>query len=738
MVLSSSFGIFAVGVIVAVASIWPLALRLKNEEERFLSLALNTKTAVVEEYLTRAKDISAQIASRTAATEKLASYNRGEIPLSRLTAFLGRDLSDAISHSHEIWGLTRLDAHGRPVAEVGLEIPPNAWPDLTTIVKEPIILGPITLVRRPFLIVAAPILNHEGIREGTDLILFRLFRLRRIIEDITGLGQTGETIIGVVDDQGLGVVFPFRDFHDMLARRVAPESALGMAMTKASLQQTGILLPGRDHNGSEVIAYGPIHGSHWGIAIKMDQEELYAPVYRHILATGSLIVGLILLGTVAMVLLLRPVAGRIIIHTDELMSRIHQSTASLEKELQERKRIEQWLRDSERRYRVLVEEVPDVIFILDDEGRFTYTNTQVETFLECPVQEILDKPLKQYVVLEDQHKIDLIAKLDSQSIWDEEVSVVTATGAHKWARIRCKAAHAENGGLLRFEGVMRDITRRKGLEEEVRISREELLEKIRIIDDLYEHLVQSGKAKAIASHTAEVAHELRQPLAIIGGFARRMDRKLDGAEVLDHQAQKEYCRIMIDEIQRLEKILASLLDFTRRESLRLQTGDPNVIIQRVLQVYEGRVREKNLTLEVSLGQEMGEILLDPDRFEQVVRNLVSNAMEASPAGGLIRVVTGASIPSGKAYETGQLDSEGYFEMKIHNFGKTIPPEDLQKIFSPFFTTKNYGTGIGLTLAKRIVEDHRGSISVKSDSEGTVFTVWLPLPQPESVSTAARA
>jgi len=73
-----------------------------------------------------------------------------------------------------------------------------------------------------------------------------------------------------------------------------------------------------------------------------------------------------------------------------------------------------------------------------------------------------------------------------------------------------------------------------------------------------------------------------------------------------------------------------------------------------------------------------------------------------------------------------LESDAYFEMKIQNHGKVIPPDELQKIFNPFVTTRDYGTGIGLTLAKRIVEDHKGSISVKSDADGTLFTVWLPM------------
>jgi signal transduction histidine kinase len=175
----------------------------------------------------------------------------------------------------------------------------------------------------------------------------------------------------------------------------------------------------------------------------------------------------------------------------------------------------------------------------------------------------------------------------------------------------------------------------------------------------------------------------------------------------------------------LEKILGGLIDFTRKGSLQLEEMAPNLIIERVLSVHECKLKEKNLIVETSLSSEIGTIYLDTERFEHLVRNLVSNAIEASPAGETISVQTCMSMLSDKARQTGELESKEYFEMQIQNQGPVIPPEYLQKIFSPFFTTKDVGDGIGLTVSKRIVEDHNGSISVKSDDESTVFTVWLP-------------
>ena len=146
-----------------------------------------------------------------------------------------------------------------------------------------------------------------------------------------------------------------------------------------------------------------------------------------------------------------------------------------------------------------------------------------------------------------------------------------------------------------------------------------MLEKIRIIDELYTHIVESGKARAIAEHTAEVAHELRQPLTIIGGFARRMAKQLDLNDTNRVKGQAEAVGIISTEIQRLEKILNSLIDYTRPESVSRQMADPNHIIEKVLNLYKEVIGEKNLRLDVVLRSAVGEIFVDPVRFEQVVR-----------------------------------------------------------------------------------------------------------------------
>jgi signal transduction histidine kinase len=236
-------------------------------------------------------------------------------------------------------------------------------------------------------------------------------------------------------------------------------------------------------------------------------------------------------------------------------------------------------------------------------------------------------------------------------------------------------------------------------------------------------MFQSCRSKTIEEHTARVAHELRQPLAIIGGFARRMVKQSsmpDGSESIS----QESLPIMIREIERLEKILDGLIDFTTHESVQVKLVSPNDLIQYVLDINEPGMKEKGIRLEIEFGEEIGEIPLDAVRFQEVVRNLLFEAVTASPGGGVIRVETDIFVSSDMVHKPGGLESETYFEMKIRNGGKQIPPEDLERIFDPFVRTTDYGTGIGLVLAKKIIEEHQGSISVKSNEQGTLFTVWL--------------
>ena len=211
-----------------------------------------------------------------------------------------------------------------------------------------------------------------------------------------------------------------------------------------------------------------------------------------------------------------------------------------------------------------------------------------------------------------------------------------------------------------------------------------------------------------------------------------MAKQLKESGSPDPLEQQECFHLIIGEVQRLEKILGALIDFTRRDIIQTETINPNNFIQQVLRVHQERFREKDIEIQTHFAPGLGNVSVNPDRFQHLLRNLLSNAIEASPQRGVIRIHTAVFVPNDKTLQTGELTASQYFELKIQNGGRVIPPEEIRKFFDPFYTTKDYGIGIGLTLCKRIVEEHNGSISAKSDSDGTIFTIWLPLKPMEAI------
>jgi signal transduction histidine kinase len=214
---------------------------------------------------------------------------------------------------------------------------------------------------------------------------------------------------------------------------------------------------------------------------------------------------------------------------------------------------------------------------------------------------------------------------------------------------------------------------------------------------------------------AKIAHEIKNPLTVIGGFAARMVRKGQG-EDSDGPSSSRYPRIILREAQRLERIIRQTLYFSRDVLPARRLIDLNDEIREVLAMFRDDLEEARIVTDLQLAAEIPQISADPDQIRQVLWNLLSNAIQAMEKGGKLAVATRRAMPE---------EGDGVVFL-VGDTGGGIPHDVVHNIFNPFFTTKTKGTGLGLPIVHTIVEKHGGSIQLDNrEGKGVTFSIFLP-------------
>ncbi len=219
-----------------------------------------------------------------------------------------------------------------------------------------------------------------------------------------------------------------------------------------------------------------------------------------------------------------------------------------------------------------------------------------------------------------------------------------------------------------------------------------------------ERLATAGKM------AASFAHEIRNPLSSMQMLAQMLMRK----DNLSEARGKQSMQYILEEIQRVDVIVKGFMDFARPAALKAVSHNLNQVLQEVLDLMEANLNHHQITLVRKFTSHLPPISLDRDKLKQAFMNIVLNAMEAMPEGGILEILT--------------LQDSDEVRIDVVDTGVGISPEDLNRLFEPFFTTKSQGTGLGLANAKRILEQHGGDIQSKSVvGQGTTMSLWLPLP-----------
>ncbi len=225
-------------------------------------------------------------------------------------------------------------------------------------------------------------------------------------------------------------------------------------------------------------------------------------------------------------------------------------------------------------------------------------------------------------------------------------------------------------------------------------------------------LAQTEKLAALGRITANVAHSIRNPLTSVGGFARRLQKKLNAGS-----AEREYSDFIVEEVAALEKILSGVLSYSRVAPEHLEEYDMRDLSDFVLSMYADALKEHSIAV-VRTYREVPNILMDRQRAQEALENVIINAIDTMPSGGKLTV----EISEITARE------QPYVVVKVKDTGAGIEKEIADRIFEPFFSTKaeKGGFGLGLSISRKIVEEHGGFISVESKpGEGSVFYLHFP-------------
>lgn len=257
------------------------------------------------------------------------------------------------------------------------------------------------------------------------------------------------------------------------------------------------------------------------------------------------------------------------------------------------------------------------------------------------------------------------------------------------------------------------ITRQSRFED-VQRQAERVVDRLRYfaseLQSVRQEVIQSERLAAVGELAAGVAHELRNPLTSVKLLLQHAAKR--GGEL---QLSGEQGALILGEIRRMESTIQGLLDFSRTPVLHRVSHDLRTTLQRSMNLVEGRLVQSGIRLEVQMGDEPLLVYADSEQLNQVFVNLLLNAAEAMPAGGLVTVrLTGSEDCS-------------VARVEILDTGPGISPEIQGRLFEPFATTKERGTGLGLAICRRIVRDHAGQIQADNRPDGgALFRVELPL------------
>lgn len=539
-----------------------------------------------------------------------------------------------------------------------------------------------------------------------------------LIQDWSGRGETGESILVRREEDRLVFLNNTRHLENAALKTSTPIKLFVPESFMLDDKEEGII-ESLDYRGTKVLmAFRYIPQLKWGLIVKQDTSEAFKPIAELknqviTLAVVSVSIIVIIIFVLAHGIthpILQLVQGANAIGKGDLRHRIsvnsrdevgvlasefNKMAEKLEEfyaglELKIRERTAQ-LRESEEKYRESINLANDAIFTLDVKtAQIIDSNKKAEELTGYSKYELSKKKIWEIVPEYDREKTErlLVTINRERSGMLDNLDCQHSDG--RLIPTSISACVIEHGNKETIQWICRDVTERKRMELQ---------------------LIQAERLAAVGELAAGVAHEINNPLGGLQNFVKMMIKEPGNVS-----QNLGFLDLMSEGLKRIEVIVKQLMAFSRPYSLHMSSHNLNEIVEGSLRFVDHRIKEQSVHLEKVLFPNLPEIYGDADNISQVIINIIVNALDSMLNGGSITIKTGYCD-----YQPSSI------QIEIADTGCGIREEIINKIFNPFFTTKEMGSGLGLAISKRIIDDHNGSIAVKSrPGEGTIFYICLPV------------
>ncbi|RRR66082.1 MAG: PAS domain S-box protein [Candidatus Viridilinea halotolerans] len=364
----------------------------------------------------------------------------------------------------------------------------------------------------------------------------------------------------------------------------------------------------------------------------------------------------------------------------------------LMEDITEREQLSEEVRRVERHLASVIDCASDLVISLSPAGRIVTWNRAAERVSGLNEEQVRDEMLVNLCAIDQRRTLTSLLKrlIAGEDVAETEINLLTA---NPWSEVpvawNCSAMHDDYGRLVAIVAVGRDLTERRRLEAQI---------------------IQSAKIASLGVMAGGIAHELRNPLAIISASAQLIEENRDNPEL-----QQQATRRIIASAERASLTIEHLLRFAHPPQERYRLINANAVLDDVLTMMDHQLVSVQINLHCELSPELPLIYGNPELLAQVFTNMILNACSAMPQGGDLAITTGVK---------GE-----YVLVRFTDTGTGIPREHIPKIFDPFFTTRavGQGTGLGLSISYSIVRQHHGTIEVQSEvGLGTSFEILLPV------------